>query len=66
MASSRVSPKDTIKIRRGLPKVGDKVLIEVEVTRVDEDAGVAGRVTYVAPGSPIPVTVSGSQFRDGD
>lgn len=67
MAKSRVpSPKDTIKIRR-LPKVGDRITIEVEVTRVDEpEGGHQGRVTYRVPGGAAPITVSAGYIPDGD
>jgi hypothetical protein len=59
MAKSRVpSPREVVKVRR-LPKVGDRITIEVEVTRVDEPEGShRGRVTYRAPGAPAPVTVA--------
>lgn len=59
------SPKEVIKVRR-LPKVGDRITIEVEVTRVDEPEGHhQGRVTYRAPGAPAPVTV-GAQYVVGN
>ena len=52
------SPRETIKIRR-LPKKGDKIMIEVEVTRVDEPEGShQGRVTYRVPGHSTPITVA--------
>lgn len=67
MAKSRVpSPQDTIKIRR-LPTVGQKITIEVEVTRVDEPEGEhQGRVTYRVPGGAVPITVSAGYIPDAD
>lgn len=58
------SPKETIKIRR-LPKVGDRLTIEVEVTKVSDPEGAHdGRVTYRAPGAPAPITVDASYVTD--
>lgn len=61
----RKSPKDVVKIHR-LPKVGDKRLVEVTITRVAEDEGWNGRVTYTLPGSAQKVTVSAEHVPPAD
>lgn len=61
------SPKDVIKIRRDLPRVGTKVLIEAEITRVSEpEGGHQGRVTLRVAGAPAPITIDARYVPDGD
>lgn len=60
------SPKNVIKVRR-LPRVGDRIVIEAEVTRVDEAEGAHhGRVTYRVPGATAPITVAASFIPEQD
>lgn len=49
-AMARKSPKDTIKIRP-LPRQGEKILVELEVTRTGKNSfGTAETVTLDVPG----------------
>jgi hypothetical protein len=59
MSSSRSTPKDTVKVRRRLPKVGEEIMIRAIVTRTGRNRlDTADTITVRIADHPAPVTAT--------